>query len=235
VVYQVFYKVTGFRELEWRLSLVPIACRIIGLATVPDHGTLSRRMGQLEETLYSRLSFAILSFLLPDTRLCYWDSTALRSTPYDQDSDVGKSTRLGSFRGYKCHMIVSHDLIPLVWDILPASFYDNQADFLLHHLEEYEIFLLLADAAYDDQRLFALAKEKGFRLATNVNPRRATSPEQVTNQDRKENWIYAEGALGKRMLRNRSRVEHLFSLLKERYSLENPRMYGIQRYNRHVG
>jgi hypothetical protein len=97
VVYQVFYKVTGFRELEWRLSLDPIACRIIGLATVPDHSPLSRRMGQLEETLYSRLFFAILSFLLPDTRLCYWDSTALRSTPYDQDSDVGKVPDWGVF------------------------------------------------------------------------------------------------------------------------------------------
>ncbi len=106
---------------------------------------------------------------------------------------------------------------------------------MLHHLEEYEIFLLLADAAYDDQKLFALAKEKGFRLANHVNPRRATSPKQVTNQDRKENWIYAEGALGKRMLQNRSRVEHLFSLLKERYSLKNPRIYRIKRYARHVG
>lgn len=235
VVYQVFYRIIGFRELEWRLRLDPIACSFIGLSTVPDHSTLSRRINQLEETLYYHLFQAILSCLLPDTRLCYWDSTALRSTPYDQDSDVGKSTRLGCFRGYKCHAIVSHDLIPLVWDVLPASFYDNQADYLLHHLEEHDIFLLLADAAYDDQKLFALAKEKGLRLVTNVNPRRATSPDQVTNRDRRENWMYAASALGKKMLRNRTKVEHLFALLKERYSLENPRIYGIKRYARHVG
>jgi dTDP-4-dehydrorhamnose reductase len=60
------------------------------------------------------------------------------------------SNKYGIYHGYKCHMIISHDIIPLVWDILPASFYDNHADYLLHHLEEYEIFLLLADAAYDD-------------------------------------------------------------------------------------
>lgn len=142
---------------------------------------------------------------------------------------------MGFYRGYKCHAVVSNDLIPLVWDILPAHFHDSQADFLLDHVEEHDIFLLLADSAYDDQALFARAKENGFRLVTQVNPRRAASSEKVQNADRRENWRYAEGHLGKRMLAKRAKIEHLFSLLRERYTLENPRIYGIQRYNRHVG
>jgi hypothetical protein len=70
VVYQVFYQIIGFRELEWRLQLDPIARGLMGLTNVPDHSTIARRIGRLEETMYYRLFQAILSFLQPDTRIC---------------------------------------------------------------------------------------------------------------------------------------------------------------------
>ncbi len=76
--------------------------------------------------------------------------------------------------------------IPLVWDVLPANFYDNQVAYLLLHLDDYEIFMHLDDAVYYDKKLIILAKRNGIRLVTQVNKRRASLPEILKSENRNE-------------------------------------------------
>jgi hypothetical protein len=155
------------------------------------------------------------------------------SISIDRDAAKGKGTRLGWYYGYKLHAIVSEDLVPLVWDLSPANFYDNQFCHIMKGLSFWKPFFLLGDAAYDDKTLFALAKENGFRLVTKVNKRRAKTPEDLKNAVRKNNWYLIEG-LGKSLLKKRAGIERLYSLLKVNYGLEQLRLFGIYRYYSHV-
>lgn len=234
LVYQVYYRIRSFRELEWKLKQDLWALRGMGISEVPDHSTFCRRVKAIEEDLYYRVYQEILTELQPEARVCFWDSTPLRSSRYDRDAEKGKGTRLGWFYGYKLHAIVSEDLLPLSWDVTPAGFYDNQASQLIRSLSHHDVFLLLADAAYDDHRLFADCKDAGIHLATQVNMRRSPSPESFRSAHRRQNWRFVNRGLGKKLLRKRSRIESFFSTLKMLYGLEQPRLYGIYRYYRHV-
>lgn len=222
------------RELEWKLKQDFWALRSIGIVEVPDRSTFCRRVKQIEEGLYSSICNEILNELEPESRVCYWDSTPLRSSRYDRDAEKGKGTRLGWFYGYKLHAIVSEDLIPLAWDLLPAGFYDNQLPQLIDHLPNQDVFIILADAAYDDQKLFEACQRAGIHLATQVNMRRAKSPDSFKAFCRRQNWHYVTHGLGKKLLRKRNRIESLFATLKTLYGLKQPRLYGIYRYYRHV-
>jgi hypothetical protein len=234
MMYQVFYRIRSYRELQWRLQRDHWAKRAIGLTEIPDHSTFCRRSKVLEESVCYELFQELLSELQPSTHVCYIDSTALRASRYDRDAEKGKGTRLGWFYGYKLHAIVSEDLIPLVWDISPANFYDNQFGYLMKSLASHDVFFLLGDAAYDDQSLFSLAKPLGFHLVTQVNQRRAKSPEVLRDQNRKKNWLFVKHGLGKKLLSKRTGIERFFSILKVNYGLEQPRLFGIQRYYRHA-
>jgi Transposase DDE domain/Transposase domain (DUF772) len=234
LVYQVYYRIRCFRELEWKLKHDYWALRTIGLNQVPDHTTFCRRTRKLEENLYYPMYQEILSELEPQTRICFWDSTALRASRYDRDAEKGKGTRLGWFYGYKLHAIVSEDLLPLVFDLTPAGFYDNQVPYLVRHLVNHDVFFLLADAAYDDKNIFSACKQAEIYLATQVNMRNASSPKSFKDFCRRQNWLFVNRGLGKNLLPKRNGIERLFSTLKTIYGLEQPRLYGISRYLRHV-
>jgi hypothetical protein len=233
-VYQVFYRIRCFRELEWKLQQDYWAMRAMDLELVPDHTTLCRRMRKIEENLYYPIYEEVLDELEPQSRICYWDSTALRSSRYDQEAEKGKGTRLGWFYGYKLHAVVSEDLLPLSWDITPAGVYDNQVPYLVHHLDKHDVFFLLGDAAYDDRKLFSLCEEKEIHLVTDVNMRNASEPDDFTDFRRWRNWHYTTRGLGRNLLSKRTGIERLFSTLKTIYGLEQTRLYGIYRYYRHV-
>lgn len=234
VVYQIHYRIVSFRELEWKLKRDYWTLRAIGLTEVPDHTTFCRRIKRLEEQVFGTLYQQILFQIDPKTRVCYWDSTALRSSRYDQDAEKSKGTRLGWYYGYKLHIIVSEDWIPLNWDIAPAGFYDNRFPELLHGLNAHDVFFLLADAAYDDQKLFARSDQLGIHLVTQVNMRNASSSEGFTNERRRQNAYYVKHGLGKKLLAQRNGIERFFSVLKSRYGVEQTRLFGLSRYARHV-
>jgi hypothetical protein len=234
MVYQAFYRIVSFRELEWRLSHDPVARCLIALTKVPDHTTLFLRAKELEESLYHEIYRLMLVLLQPDTRICMWDSTPMRASKYDREARKGKGTRLGWYVGYKLHAIVSQDLIPLAWDITTANVYDNQAAHLLDDVEQLGIFMLLADGAYDDSALFKKADEHGIHLVTGVNRRRAKSLDGIKDPYRRRNAAYMYGGLGQRFMKMRAEIERFFSILKVRYHLENPRLFGQNRYRRHV-
>lgn len=59
-------------------------------------------------------------------------------------------------------MIASEDLLPLSRDQTPANFYDNQVPQLIQGLSNYDVFMILADSAYDDHKLFHACEEAGI-------------------------------------------------------------------------
>lgn len=72
MVYQLYYRIRSFRELEWKLKLDFWALRSIGITEVPDHSTFCRRVKQIEEDLYGDLYDQIIDELQPKTRVCFF-------------------------------------------------------------------------------------------------------------------------------------------------------------------
>jgi hypothetical protein len=233
LVYQAFYRIVSFWELEWRLVHDPVAQALIGLKKVPDYTTLFLRASELEGTFYHEMYQVILHLLEPDCRVSMWDSTALRASRYDSEARKGKGTRLGWYIGYKLHATVSSDRIPLAWDVTTANVYDNQCSHLLESVQ-LDIFILLADGACDDSALFQKAEENHIHLVTEVNRRRAMSLDRIKDSHRRQNIHYMTEGLGRRMMRQRSEIERFISVLKVQYHLENPRLFGLKSYYRHV-
>jgi len=51
---------------------------------------------------------------------------------------------------------------------------------------------------------------------------------------RYENAVFMKSPIGLNLYKNRLKIEQLFSVLKGLYNLENPRLYGQSRYERHI-
>src|SRR3712207_9557668 len=73
-----------------------------------------------------------------------------------------------------------------------------------------------------------------FRSLTDVNMRKANSIESFKDVSRYKNALFRQSPIGKNLYKNRLKIEQLFSMLKGLYNLENPRLYGQKRYERHV-
>ena len=177
----------------------------------------------------------LIESINPDTRICAIDGTALRSSKFDGDARKGKGTRLGFYIGYKLHCIasVTDVIIPLIFDITTANVYDNQLFDLMYEAKIYNPFMILADAAYDDENWFKIAKDLDLNLLTDVNIRNSKSIESFS-ENRYNNALFRESTIGSKLYKNRLKIEQLFSVLKGLYNLENPRLYGKNRYKRHV-
>jgi hypothetical protein len=148
----------------------------------------------------------------------------------------GKGTRLGWYIGYKLHAIISNDRIPLAWEITTANVYDNQAQYLLDKVEQLDIFMILADGAYDSIKLLEKADSKNIHLVASVNKRKAAqlTVENIKHPLRRKNLAYLQGAIGSQTMRSRVEAERFFAVLKVQYHLENPRLFGFRRYRRHA-
>ena len=176
-----------------------------------------------------------IEFIDLEIRLCAIDETALRSSKYDSEVKSGKGTRLGYFKGYKLHCIaaVTDIIIPLVFDLTTANVYDNQLSHLLYEVKTYNPFLIIADAAYDSAEWFDIVSDLELNLLTDINMRKAKSIESFTGK-RYENAVFMKSPIGLKLYKNRLKIEQLFSVLKGLYNLENPRLYGQARYERHI-
>lgn len=236
-LFKVKNKIYCLRELETKLDQNPFIKNIIGIDKAPDHSTLSIRVKKIRKNKFYPLFRQLVSKLEPDTRINAIDSTPLRSSKCDSEAKKGYSTRLEWYKGYKLHLVSSNDYIPLSFSVTTANIYDNTYDIcknLMIDLSQYNPFMLLGDAGYDSTKLFELAHEEEFNLLTDINLKNADSPEDFTDQCRRENARYFNSPLGEKMYENRTTIERLFSFLKERYNLEAPRLYGYQRYSSHV-
>ena len=235
MLYGVKNSIFSLRELEYRIKQDHVFRSIIQLNQVPDYSTFSLRTKTLEKHIYYGIYAMFVELINPETRLCAIDGTALRSSKYDSEAKSGKGTRLGYYKGYKLHCIatVTDIIIPLVFDLTTANVYDNQVPDLLYEAKIYDPFLILADAAYDSAEWFEIASKLEFNLLTDVNMRKAKSIESFTDK-RYENALFLESPIGMKLYKNRLKIEQLFSVLKGLYNLENPRLYGQARYERHI-
>ncbi|NSB12611.1 transposase [Clostridium beijerinckii] len=228
ILYGVKSSIFSLRELEYRIKQDYVFQSIIQLNQVPDYSTFSLRTKILDYAM-------LVELINPETRLCAIDGTALRSSKYDSEAKSGKGTRLGYYKGYKLHCIaaVSDIIIPLVFYLTTANVYDNQVSDLLYEAKIYNPFLILADAAYDSLEWFEIASSLEFNLLTDINMRKAKSIESFTDK-RYENALFIQSPIGSKLYKNRLKIEQLFSVLKGLYNLENPRLYGQARYERHI-
>ena len=235
MLYGVKNSIFSLRELEYRIKQDYIFKSMIQLNEVPDYSTFSLRAKSLEQHLYYGIYAMFVELIDPETRLCAIDGTALRSSKYDSEAKSGKGTRLGYFKGYKFHCIatVTDIIIPLVFDLTTANVYDNQVSNLLYEAKIYNPFLILADAAYDSSEWFEIASDLEFNLLTDINMRKAKSIESFADK-RYENALFMQSPIGLKLYKNRLKIEQLFSVLKGLYNLENPRLYGQARYERHI-
>ena len=235
MLYGVKNSIFSLRELEYRIKQDYTFKAIIQLTEVPDYSTFSLRAKALEQHLYYGVYAMLVELISPETRLCAIDGTALRSSKYDSEAKSGKGTRLGYFIGYKLHCIaaVTDIIIPLVFNVTTANVYDNQVSDLLYEAKIYNPFLILADAAYDSVKWLEIASDLKFNLLTDINMRKAKSLESFTDK-RYENALFIQSPIGLKLYKNRLKIEQLFSTLKGLYNLENPRLYGQARYERHI-
>ena len=235
MLYGVKNSIFSLRELEYRIKQDYTFKAIIQLTEVPDYSTFSLRAKALEQHLYYGVYAMLVELISPETRLCAIDGTVLRSSKYDSEAKSGKGTRLGYFIGYKLHCIaaVTDIIIPLVFNVTTANVYDNQVSDLLYEAKIYNPFLILADAAYDSVKWLEIASDLKFNLLTDINMRKAKSLESFTDK-RYENALFIQSPIGLKLYKNRLKIEQLFSTLKGLYNLENPRLYGQARYERHI-
>ena len=235
MLYGVKNSIFSLRELEYRIKQDYTFKAIIQLTEVPDYSTFSLRAKALEQHIYYGIYAMFVELIEPETRLCAIDGTALRSSKYDSEAKSGKGTRLGYFIGYKLHCIaaVTDIIIPLVFNVTTANVYDNQVSDLLYEAKIYNPFLILADAAYDSVKWLEIASDLKFNLLTDINMRKAKSLESFTDK-RYENALFIQSPIGLKLYKNRLKIEQLFSTLKGLYNLENPRLYGQARYERHI-
>lgn len=231
MLYGVKNSIFSLRELEYRIKEDYVFQSIIQFNQVPDYSTFSLRAKRLEKHIYYGIYAMFVELIDPETRLCAIDETALRSSK----SKSGKGTRLGYYKGYKLHCIatVTDIIIPLVFDLTTANVYDNQVFELLYEAKIYNLFLILADAAYDSEKGFDIASNLKFNLLTGINMRKAKSIESFSYK-RYENAIFLQYPIGLKLYKNRLKIEQLFSVLKGLYNLENSRLYGQARYERHI-
>ena len=235
MLYGVKNSIFSLRELEYEIKKDYVFRAIILMDQTPDYSTFSLRAKNLEEHIYYGIYAMFVELINPETRLCAIDATALRSSKYDSEAKSGKGTRLGYYKGYKLHCIVavSDIIIPLVFDLTPANVYDNQVSHLIYEAKIYNPFLILADAAYDSSEWFEIASKLELNLLTDINMRKAKSIDVFTDK-RYQNALFLQSPIGMNLYRNRLKIELLFSVLKGLYNLENPRLYGQARYERHI-
>ncbi|NFI94904.1 transposase [Clostridium botulinum] len=235
MLYGVKNSIFSLRELEYRIKQDCVFQSIINLEQVPDCSTFSLRATALEKHIYYGIYTMFVELIDPKTGICAIDGTALRSSKYDSEAKSGKGTRLGYYKGYKLHCIatVTDIIIPLVFDLTTANVYDNQVSNLLYESKTYNPFLILADAAYDDESWFNISNKLEINLLTDVNMRNSKSIDSFSDV-RYTNALFIESPIGLKLYKNRLKIEQLFSVLKGLYNLENPRLYGQARYERHI-
>lgn len=236
MIYGVKNSIFSLRELEYKIKQDIVFKNIINLYQVPDYSTFSLRAVALEKHIYHVLHAIFIELIDPSVRICAIDATALRSSKYDSQAKCGRGTRLGKYKGYKLHCAasVTDTILPLSFCLTTANVYDNQVSDILYELKTYNPFFTLADAAYDDTSWFKIAKKLSLNLLTDINMRRAKSVKSFTDKLRYKNAVFLDSPIGNSLYKQRIKIEQLFSVLKGLYNLENPRLYGKNRYKRHI-
>lgn len=206
------------RPVSWackRSSWSPYAWR----RQLPDQSTVSRRLRSPEMPALLRQVVHRIQRHLPDARFTLADGKALFVKNQTRDPDAATGFASGRFgRGYKLHAIVDDQHRIHAWSILPLNKAEQpECRRLLPHMSGPRArgrLLLLGDAGYNSNPLFAAARKAGLRLvAPRCKPEmglgwKKHDPDRLSSKRLTED---RGGWMGPMLKRLRSGVERYFS------------------------
>lgn len=185
-------------------------------AQLPSQPTMSRRLRSpgvqaLADMLESKLR--VLQTI--DKRVGAIDGRPLTINPYSKDRDARWGYAIRGFGfGYKLHVVWSHGLVPLAWELLPLNASEPRVatERLLPRLppatgKRY----LLGDIAYDTNPLHAAAAERGYQLL--APPKRSGHDlgHRPHHPARLIGLAQLKTAYGSRLYKRRGMVERFFA------------------------
>ncbi|AJI08457.1 MULTISPECIES: ISNCY family transposase [Bacillus] len=226
------FQIDSLRKLTRFLHQYPSFRVSCGLYFVPHVSTFSRVGTWFREKGIPIIHEKVLQELNLELIPCVLiDSTALRSSLYDSQAKWGKSTRYGWYKGYKAHVCSTPEGVVLSYAFTTANVHDSKmAPVLLQDIQDQNVLFSVADAAYDSQRIYEIARTCNVFAMNPINPRNG---EQNKSTHRRVLSHFIQTILGKQLMKERGKIEQQFSKLKDK-GLEQPRWYGQNRYLLHV-
>ena len=94
--------------------------------------------------------------------------------------------------------------------------------------------VILADAGYDCVKWFEVGDRLEIKFVAAVNKRNSKDFSGVKNILRVKNMEFLRSEEGKRLYKQRTKIERLFGKLKGEYNLEQVRLRGFRTYKKHV-
>ncbi|MED4399664.1 transposase [Priestia megaterium] len=226
------FQIDSLRKLTRFLHQYPSFRASCGLYFVPHVSTFSRVGTWFREKGIPVIHEKVLQELNLELIPCVLiDSTALRSSLYDSQAKWGKSTRYGWYKGYKAHVCSTPEGVVLSYAFTTANVHDSKmAPVLLQDIKDQNVLFSVADAAYDSQRIYEIARTCNIFAMNPINPRNG---EQNKSTHRRVLSHFIQTIFGKQLMKERRKIEQQFSKLKDK-GLEQPRWYGQNRYLLHV-
>ena len=226
------FQIDSLRKLTRFLHQFPSFRASCGLSFVPHISTFSRVGTWFREesipVIHEKVLHELNLGLIPCVLI---DSTALRSSLYDSQARWGKSTRYGWYKGYKAHVCSTPEGVVLSYTFTTANVHDSKmASVLLRDIQDRNVLFSVADAAYDSQHIYEIARTCDIFAMNPINPRNG---EQIKSTHRRVLSHFVQTIFGKQLMKERGKIEQQFSKLKNK-GLEQPRWYGQNRYLLHV-
>ncbi|HFJ9465847.1 transposase [Bacillus sp. FSL L8-0199] len=226
------FQINSLRKLTRFLHHYPSFHASCGLSFVPHISTFSRVGTWFREkgipVIHGKVLLELNLELIPCVLI---DSTALRSSLYDSQAKWRKSTRYGWYKGYKAHVCSTPEGVVLSYAFTTANVHDSKmAPVLLRDIQNQHVLFSIADAAYDSQRIYEIARTCNIFDMNPINP---INGEQNKSTHRRILSHFILIILGKQLMKERGKIEQQFSKHKDK-GLEPPRWYGQNRYLLHV-
>jgi hypothetical protein len=165
-----------------------------GLTQIPDRRTFDRRLRTISTDIKERIVVITNHFIhegMIDPYIVAIDSTLLKAKGHiwhkssmkkdivprsgiDTDARWGFSHTKGWIFGYKLHLISSTGpiIVPLAADFTTANVQDNQLYNPMTSSSSSSLFtetcFMIGDSGYDDQKLYDLSINRGFKLVCPV-------------------------------------------------------------------
>ena len=162
----------------------------------------------------------------------YLDSSSLVTSKFDKEAGIGKSTRIGWYKGYKLHLICNRKGVPISFKLTTANLHDIPCRELVESLaQKVQDAEIIADKGYDSSKLLEYSNKLGARIIAPINKRKAKEIilSKIKDENRKENYIYLSSKEGQIRYRKRWEIERVFGNLKENYDIDNYRIRGFKR------
>lgn len=215
------FQIDSLRKLTRFLHQFPSFRASCGLSFVPHISTFSRVGTWFREEsipiIHEKVLHELNLGLIPCVLI---DSTTLRSSLYDSQARWGKSTRYGWYKGYKAHVCSTPEGVVLSYTFTTANVHDSKmASILLRDIQDRNVLFSVADAAYDSQHIYEIARTCDIFAMNPINPRNG---EQIKSTHRRVLSHFVQTIFGKQLMKERGKIEQQFSKLKNK-GLEQPR------------